>query len=195
MTGTNKKQTRVKLKRSEIRQERDIEIYQSHMRGNSVRAIQDLFEIKSTGTVHHAIIRGREIVKERGIDIEERKIEIDQLFKNTLGALAGEIQRQASEGRIVQIDRNDGSQEVRRTKGVCPRTAEALARSADRWGQFLGMTDRASEVHAAAATLISLAAPSTGADFSSKWDKPAEPAVDVSATTPEPPSLPASAEG
>ncbi len=130
------------------------------------------------------------------IDIDDLKeIEIDQLFKNTLGALAGEIQRQASEGRIVQISRNDGSTEVRRTKGVCPRTAEALARSADRWGQFLGMTDRASEVHAAAATLISLAAPSRGADFSSKWDKPSEPAaVDVT-TTPETPALPAPEKG
>ena len=118
------KQSRSRLRTSEARQERDIAIYQSHMRGNSQRAIQEEFSIKSCQTVHAAIIRGRDLVKERGI-------EIDEMFKNTLGHLAGEVARQADEGRIVEIERNDGSREVRRTRGIDPRTAEALARSAD----------------------------------------------------------------
>ena len=125
------KQSRSRLRTSEARQERDIAIYQSHMRGNSQRAIQEEFSIKSCQTVHAAIIRGRDLVKERGIDLEERRIEIDEMFKNTLGHLAGEVARQADEGRIVEIERNDGSREVRRTRGIDPRTAEALARSAD----------------------------------------------------------------
>ena len=112
------------------------------MAGNSVRTIQNEFAIKSTQTVHLAIGRGKELVKERGIDLDDRRIEIDQLFNNTLGHLAGEIQRQADEGRIQTIERSDGSKEIRRTKGIDPRTAEALARSADRWAQFLGITDR-----------------------------------------------------
>ncbi len=184
MGQTHQKQARLKPRKkprvSETQQERDIEIYQSHMKGNSVRAVQELFEIKSTRTVHDAIKRGREIVKERGIDLDVRRIEIDVMFRNTLGHLAGEIQRQADEGRIVQISRNDGSTEVRRTKGIDPRTAEALARSADRWAQFLGETDRATEVNAP--TVIQLAAPADGAAFANRWNS-AEPAVDVKATT------------
>ena len=153
----------------EARQQRDIAIYESHMRGNSIRAIQDEFQIKSTKTVWSALNRGKELVIERGIDLEERKIEIDQLFANTLGMLAGEIARQTDEGRIQTIERSDGSSEIRRTKGVDPRTAEALARSADRWAQFLGITDRGQEVNQASTTLIQLSAPADGASFGSKW--------------------------
>lgn len=157
---------------SEARQERDIAIYQSHMRGNSQRAIQEEFSIKSCQTVHAAIQRGRELVKERGIDTEERRIEIDQLFANTLGMLAAEVSRQSAEGRIQTIERSDGTSEIRRTKGIDPRTAEALARSADRWAQFLGVTDRAAEV-SSSTTLIQLSAPTDGASFTDRWSQPA----------------------
>ena len=167
MTQAVSKQ-RDRLRVSEARQQRDIAIYQAHMRGNSQREIQQEFGIKSCQTVHAAIIRGRELVKEHGIDIDERRIEIDVMFKNTLGHLAGEIQRQADEGRIVEIERNDGSKEVRRTRGIDPRTAEALARSADRWAQFLGITDRATEVNQTA-TVIQLSQPTDGANFADRW--------------------------
>ena len=83
--------------------------------------------------------------------------------------MAGEIARQADEGRIVEIERNDGSKEIRRTRGIDPRTAEALARSADRWAQFLGITDRATEVNQQA-TVIQLSAPTDGAAFADKWN-------------------------
>ena len=82
--------------------------------------------------------------------------------------LAGEVARQADEGRIQTIERSDGSREVRRTKGIDPRTAEALARSADRWAQFLGITDRANEVNTAN-TVIQLSAPADGASFADRW--------------------------
>ena len=181
------KQTRSRLRKSEVREQRDIAIYQSHMAGNSQRAIQEEFSIKSCQTVHAAIIRGRELVKERGIDTEERRIEIDQLFANTLGMLAGEVARQADEGRIMTIERSDGSKEIRRTKGIDPRTAEALARSADRWGQFLGLTERA-EVNQAATTFVQLAAPTDGASFSERWsqEQPKGQTVDVAPVSQSP---------
>ena len=170
MSQTVTEQTRLpgKRKRSEKLIERDIHAYTRHMAGLSVRAIGDELGLKSTQTVWGSIQRGREYVKERGIDLEERKIEIDQLFANTLGMLAGEIARQCDEGRIQTIERSDGTSEIRRTKGVDPRTAEALARSADRWAQFLGITDRAQEVNQAT-TLINLSAPTDGASFADRW--------------------------
>lgn len=152
------------------------------MRGNSVRAIQEEFAIKSTQTVHLAISKGKALVIERGIDLEERRISIDQLFANTLGHLAGEVARQADEGRIQTIERSDGSREIRRTKGIDPRTAEALARSADRWGQFLGLTDRAAEVNQQA-TVINLAPPADAAAFEQQWTGAAE-TVDVTPNGP-----------
>ena len=156
------------------------------MRGNSVRAIQEEFAIKSTQTVHLAISKGKALVIERGIDLEERRISIDELFANTLGHLAGEVARQADEGRIQTIERNDGTSEIRRTKGIDPRTAEALARSADRWAQFLGVTDRAAEVNNQA-TVINLSAPADGASFADRWSRQqrVSETVDVNALSTE----------
>ena len=181
MTETVKKQ-RDRPRVSEAREERDLAIYKSHMRGNSIRAIQEEFQIKSTKTVWSAVNRGKDLVVERGIDIEERRIEIDQLFANTLGHLAGEVARQADEGRIQTIERSDGSKEIRRTKGIDPRTAEALARSADRWAQFLGVTDRAAEVNAAT-TVINLAPPADALAFEQQWTGAGE-TVDVTPSGP-----------
>ena len=54
--------------------------------------------------------------------------------------------------------------------------------------------DRQPEIHAAA-TLVQLAAPADGASFTDRWNTPSEPAVDVSATTPETPALPEPEKG
>ena len=156
--------------------ERDIRAYELNLQGCSVRGVCEELGIKSTQTAHNAIQRGKQYVIDKGIDIDERRIEIDQLFANTLGMLAGEVARQVDEGRIVTIERSDGSREIRRTKGVDPRTAEALARSADRWGAFLGITDRANEVQQQA-TVIQLSAPADGASFADRWS--ASETVDV----------------
>jgi hypothetical protein len=131
----------LKAKRSDALIQRSIRAYELSLDGLSVRAIGDELGLKSTKTTWDSINRGREYVLEHGIDIDIRKIEIDQLFKRTLGALAEEIQLQRKEGRVTLIERNDGTSEIRRTKGIDPRTAEALARSADRWAQFLGLMD------------------------------------------------------
>ena len=162
-------QTVAKQRRSQSLIDRDVKAYELHMNGLSIRAIGDDIGLKSSRSAWDAVNRGKKYVEENGINIERRTIEIDQLFKNTLGHLAGEIARQADEGRIVEIERNDGSKEVRRTRGIDPRTAEALARSADRWAQFLGITDRATEVNQQA-TVIQLSAPTDGAAFADKWN-------------------------
>ena len=156
------------------RLKRDLKAYELHMTGCTVRGICDELKISSTQTAHSAINRGRDYCIERGINVDERKIEIDKLFKVTLGALAEEIQIQRKEGRVTLISRNDGSEEVRRIKGIDPRTAEALARSADRWAQFLGLTDRAAETTQANTTLIQLSAPGDGANFADRWGSDAK---------------------
>ena len=148
--------------------ERDIRAYELNLQGCSVRGVCEELGFKSTQTAYSSIRRGKQHVIDKGIDIDERRIEIDQLFANTLGMLAGEVARQVDEGRVVTIERSDGSREIRRTSGVCPRTAEALARSADRWGAFLGITDRANET-TQQATVINLSAPADGASFSDRW--------------------------
>ena len=154
--------------------ERDIRAYELTLQGCSVRGVCEELGIKSTNTAHNAIQRGKQLVIDKGIDVEERRISIDQLFANTLGHLAGEVARQADEGRIQTIERSDGSREVRHTKGIDPRTAEALARSADRWAQFLGITDRAQEVNQQA-TVINLAPPADAMAFEQQWTGAAEP--------------------
>ena len=170
--------------------ERDIEMYRRKMSGVSLRAIGEEYGLKSSQSVFAACERGKGHVKDRGIDVEERRIEIDELFKSTIVVLAHEVKRQSIEGRITTIERSDGSKEVRRYKGVEPRAVEALARSADRWGAFLGLTDRAAEV-STAATVIQLASPADGASFSDRWNQAAEPskAVDVTTTPVANPSL------
>ncbi len=162
-------QTVAKQRRSQSLIDRDVKAYELHLNGLSIRAIGDDIGLKSSRSAWDSVNRGKKYVEENGINIERRTIEIDQLFKNTLGYLAGEIARQADEGRIVEIERNDGSKEIRRTRGIDPRTAEALARSADRWAQFLGITDRANEV-TQQATVIQLSAPTDGAAFADKWN-------------------------
>ena len=83
---------------------------------------------------------------------------------------------------------------VKTKKGIDPRIAGELSRSLNRWAEFCGLLDRAPEIHAAA-TLVQLSAPADGASFTDRWNRPSDPAVDVSATTPETPSLPAPSDG
>lgn len=158
-----------KRKRSQKLIDRDLKAFELSLAGLSIRAIGEELGIKSTQTVWGSVQRGKEYVIEHGIDLEARKVEIDQLFKRTLSALAAEVEEQRREGRVIQVVRNDGFREVKKIKGVDPRTAEALARSADRWAQFLGVTDRGVEQTNQAITMVNLAAPSDGASFSDKW--------------------------
>ena len=140
------------------------------MRGNSVRAICDDFGIKSTQTVWGGIQRGKEAVIEQGIDIEERRIEIDQMFKNTLGYLAKAVEQQSLEGQIETTHGPMGTI-VKTKKGIDPRIAGELSRSLNRWAEFCGLLDRAPELNQQA-TVINLSAPTDGAAFADKWNAP-----------------------
>ena len=147
-------------------------------------------EIKSTQTAWSAIERGKKFAIEKGIDVEERRIDIDLMFRETLGLLAATARQQAFEGQIETTHGPMGTI-VKTKKGIDPRIAGELSRSLNRWAEFCGLLDRAPEVHTAT-TLVQLAAPANGADFSGKWNRPSDPAVDVSATPAETaPALPA----
>ena len=167
MEQTHRKQ-RNRPRISEAREERDISIYKAHMRGNSIRAIQAEFEIKSTKTVWSAVNRGKELVIERGIDPEERRIDIDRMFKETLGLLVNTAQQQSLEGQI-EITHGPMGTIVKTRKGVDPRIAGELSRSLNRWAEFCGLLDRAPQVNQQA-TVIQLSAPTDGAAFADKWN-------------------------
>ena len=82
------------------RQERDLKAYSLALSGISVRGIMEELEIKSTQTAWSAIERGKKFAIEKGIDIEERRIDIDRMFKETLGLLVSTAKTQAFEGQI-----------------------------------------------------------------------------------------------
>ena len=165
---------------SEAKIQRDIAIYKRHMMGLSIRAIQDEFAIKSTQTVHLAIQRGREYVIDRGINVEERRIEIDQLFNETLGLLIKTARHQSEKGvEEFFVDQN-GNRSMKRRPGVDPRIAGELSRSLNRWAEFCGLLERAPEVNQATTTLIQLATPADGANFADRWSGQT---VEVSAET------------
>ena len=163
------------------RRERDLKAFSLSLSGISVRGIMQELEIKSTQTAWSAIERGKKFAIEKGIDVEERRIDIDLMFKETLGLLAATARQQAFEGQIETTHGPMGTI-VKTKKGIDPRIAGELSRSLNRWAEFCGLLDRAPEIHTAA-TLISLAAPANGADFSSKWDRPTAEAAVVDVTT------------
>ena len=124
--------------------------------------------IKSTQTAWSAIERGKKIAIEKGIDVEERRIDIDRMFKETLGLLVSTAKTQAFEGQIETIH-GPGGTIVKTRKGVDPRIAGELSRSLNRWAEFCGLLDRAPELNQQA-TVINLSAPTDGAAFADKWN-------------------------
>ena len=149
------------------RRERDLQAYELTLAGCSVRGVCEELGIKSTQTAHSAIERGKKFALENGIDIEERRIDIDRMFKQTLGLLVSTAQRQHIEGQIETIHGPDGTI-VKTRKGLDPRIAGELSRSLNRWAEFCGLLDRAPEVNQQS-TVIQLQAPADGASFSDRW--------------------------
>ena len=133
--------------------------------------------VKSSRTAWAAIERGKKIAIEKGIDIEHRRLEIDRMFKETLGLLVNTAKTQAFEGQIETIHRPQGTI-VKTRKGVDPRIAGELSKSLNRWAEFCGLLDRAPELNQHA-TVINLSAPTDGAAFADKWNPPET--VDVNA--------------
>ena len=128
------------------RLERDLKAYELHMMGITVRGVQEELAIKSTQTAHAAINRGRDYCIERGINVEERKIEIDKLFKETLGHLAQTVRNQSEHGCLEYFTDPQGNTSTKRKAGIDPRIAGELSRSLHRWSEFLGLMDRAPTV-------------------------------------------------
>ena len=151
---------------NKTRIERDLRAYELSLSGISVRGVCEEIGLKSTQSGWAAIERGKKFAIENGIDIEERRIEIDKLFKRTLGLLVQTAQTQSIEGCIETIHGPDGTI-IKTKKGIDPRIAGELSRSLNRWAEFCGLLDRAPEVNTASTTLINLSAPADGASFGS----------------------------
>jgi len=165
---------------------RDIHAYKRHMAGLSVRAIGEELGLKSTQTVWGSIQRGKEYAKAQGIDVEETRIEIQQLFQETLGLLIKTARHQSEKGVEEFFVDQDGNKSMKRRPGVDPRIAGELSRSLNRWAEFVGLLDRAPEQNVQATSIV-LTAPAAGADFESRYaNMPAanaEPlALDAAAT-------------
>ena len=137
--------------------------------------------VKSSRTAWAAIERGKKIALEKGIDVEQRRIEIDRMFKETLGLLVSTAKTQAFEGQIETTHGPMGTI-VKTKKGIDPRIAGELSRSLNRWAEFCGLLDRAPELNQQA-TVINLSAPTDGAAFADKWNS--SETVDVNAMSTE----------
>jgi hypothetical protein len=153
---------------SVARQERDLKAFELSLNGISVRGVMEELEIKSTQTAWAAIERGKKISLKNGIDVEVRRIDIDRMFKNTLGLLVKTAEQQSCEGQI-ETTRGPMGTIVKTKQGIDPRIAGELSRSLNRWAEFCGLLDRAPEVNQQA-TVINLSAPTDGAAFADKWN-------------------------
>jgi hypothetical protein len=158
-----------KSKRSEALIQRSLKAYELSLAGLSVRGIGEELGLKSTQTVWADINRGKQYAIDRGIDVEERRIDIDRMFKETLGHLAQTIRHQTENGCETLFINSDGTQSLKRIKGVDPRIAGELSRSLHRWSEFLGLMDRVPEQNVTSQTLIQLSSPTDGASFSDRW--------------------------
>ena len=157
-----------KLAGSLTKIERDLKAYQLHLAGCTVRGVCEEIGFKSTQSGWAAIERGKKYAIERGIPCEERRIEIDKLFKQTLGLLVKTAYDQDAHGQIETIHGPDGTI-VKTRKGVDPRIVGELSRSLNRWAEFCGLLERAPEVNQATTTLIQLSSPADGANFADRW--------------------------
>ena len=160
--------------------EKDVRAFELSLAGASVRAVAAEITFKSTRTAWDAINRGREYVRERGIDIEERRFHIDGMFKRTLQIGMAHLEHQAEKGREKFTIDQYGNKSLERQPGPDPRLMAEMSRGSIRWAEFLGVMDRAPEVNAQT-TLIQLAAPSDGAAFGEKWS---QQAIEIEATGP-----------
>ena len=167
--------------------ERDLKAFELTLAGVTVRGVCEELGISSTQTAFNAINRGKEYCIERGIPSDERRIEIDKLFKQTLGLLVKTAYDQDAHGQIETIHGPDGTT-VKTRKGVDPRIVGELSRSLNRWAEFCGLLERVREVNQATTTLIQLSSPADGANFADRWSGQT---VDVSAETSAKQGLPA----
>jgi len=136
-----------------------------------------------TSSIELAFKRGEKYAKERGIDVDYVKIRINDLFNETLGALAKDIQHQAQHGQqIFEYDDQDRLIRRRVARGVSARTADALTRALTRWADFCGLGSAGQDpAGAGGVTLVQLNMPSDGAAFDGRWQGADEAAALASA--------------
>ena len=160
--------------------ERDIELYRRHMRGLSYRALCEEFSIKSPNTVMVAVARGKQHVKDRGIDIEDHRLEINQLFQETLVEAVQQMREQRASGVTTVMTDAEGNVMTKTTKGADVRLLGEIGRSATRWAEFLGLMDRAPDAAATQQTTVVLSAPTAGSAFEARYAEAAalEPSAD-----------------
>ena len=164
--------------RSAARQQRDLKAFELHLAGLSVRAVCEEVGLRSTQSGWAAIERGRQFALKNGVDIEQRRIEIDQIFKRTLVIGMETLEEQHQKGRCRYWVEDDGSKRMERMAGVDPRLIAEMTRGSQRWAEFNQLMDRAPEVNAQT-TLIQLSAPTDGASFSDRWSGGGEQPVEV----------------
>lgn len=178
-------------RRNEDLIDRDIEIYKRNMRGESMRAIGEIYGLKSSSSISAAIQRGKEHAIARGIEVETHRLEINELFQTTIAVVAKQVQHQAANGLTTTVVDPDGGVMTKTVAGIDPRLAAELGRSLHRWSEFLGLMDRTPDQNVTSATTVVLQAPPAGAAFDAHYDhKQIEPAaneqiIDASSSTVE----------
>lgn len=156
-----------KLAGSLTKIERDLKAYQLHLAGCTVRGVCEEIGYKSTQSGWAAIERGKKYAIERGIPVEERRIEIDQMIRETIGHLAKTIRHQSEHGCETFFVDQDGKESMQRRVGVDPRIAGELSRSLNRWAEYLGLLDRAPEAVGEVSTSVVFVNP---ASDGAVWD-------------------------
>ncbi len=120
-----------------------------------------------------AFLRGEKYVLDHGINIPAVKVHINELFADTLSALAADVRYQALYGQVTEeLDHKGNVVSARRVRGVNPRTAAELSRSLKCWAEFSGLVDASrsqSDKDGGAVTMIQLNMPSDGAQFGQRW--------------------------
>ena len=157
--------------RSPERVQQSLDAFALHLQGVSDRGVQQHFGWKSLSTAQNSIKRGEELAKKLKLDTEKIRLKIAGAFDYLADVVVQQVKEQAEEGRVVQIAHSDGSKEVRRTKGVDPRMLGEAGRGLIRFAEFAGLMDRAPEATGTNISMINLAPPSSGADFSEKWSQ------------------------
>jgi len=161
--------------------QRDLKAYELSLAGVTIRGVCEELGLKSTKTAWDAVARGKAYAIERGIDVEETRIKIQQLFEQTLGALGKQVMEQQANGCITEFVDAEGNKSWKKIHGIDPRTAAELSRSLQRWAEFAGLMDRAPEAGGQQSTTIVLSAPAAGADFESRYSNMASAAADAPA--------------
>lgn len=150
--------------------ERNIDIYKLRKRGWTIEAIQKHYGYKSSYPVQAAIERGKKLALERGINVEEVRISINEMYEDALNSLAADIREQREIGQVEVVYDGDGNVVQRRVRrGVSPRTAGELARSLTRWAEFCGLLEARSSEGGSNVSIVQLNMPSDGASFQDKW--------------------------